>query len=60
MEMSSYMGMVQAREIGIEISDMLEKYGMNSDECEMLMSEIKMAFDNYNYTYVSFDRRKIK
>ena len=32
MEMSSYKGIVQAHEIGIEIADILEKYGMNSEE----------------------------
>ncbi|NRO73870.1 hypothetical protein IMAU20067_00704 [Lactobacillus helveticus] len=53
--MSSYKGMVQAHEIGIEIADMLEKYGMNSEEGEMLISEIKTAFDSYNQTYVSFE-----
>lgn len=51
----SYSGAVQAHEIGMEITNMLEKYGMDSKECEMLMSEIKMAFDNYNGTYVSFE-----
>lgn len=51
---SSYHGAVQAHEIGMEITNMLEKYGMDSRECKMLMSEIKMAFDNYNGTYVGF------
>lgn len=51
---SSYHGAVQAHEIGMEITNMLEKYGMDSKECKMLMSEIKMAFDNYNGTYVGF------
>lgn len=55
MEMSSYSGMVQAHEIGNKIADMLEQYGMDSEECKMLMSEIKMAFDNYNDTCVSFE-----
>lgn len=41
--------------IGAEITDMLEKYGMDSEEGKMLMSEIKTAFDNYNLTYVSFE-----
>ena len=53
--MSSYSGMVQAHEIGNKIVDMLEKYGMDSEECEMLMSEIKIAFDNYNGICVSFE-----
>lgn len=30
---------------------------MDSRECKMLMSEIKMAFDNYNGTYVGFDKK---
>ena len=55
MVMSIYKGIVQAHEIGIEIADILEKYGMNSEEGEMLMSEIKATFDNYNQTYVSFE-----
>lgn len=54
-KMSSYKGMVQAHEIGSKIADMLEKYGMNSEEGQMLMSEIKTAFDSYNETYVSFE-----
>lgn len=53
--MSNYKGIVQAHEIGNEILGMLEKYGMNSEEGEMLISEIKAAFDNYNDTYVSFE-----
>ena len=53
---SSYTGAVKAHEIGIEITTMLEKYGMDSRECKMLMSEIKMAFDNYNGTYVGFEQ----
>lgn len=54
---SSYNGAVQVHEIGMEITNMLEKYGMDSRECKMLMSEIKMAFDNYNGTYVGFDKK---
>ena len=53
--MSSYKGMVQAHEIGMEITDMLEKYGMDSEECEMLMSDIKTTFDNYDGTHVGFE-----
>ena len=53
--MSIYRGMVQAHQIGAKITDMLEKYGMDSEEGKMLMSEIKTAFDNYNLTYVSFE-----
>jgi hypothetical protein len=55
MEMGSYTGMVQAHEIGNEILAMLEKYGMNSKEGQMLVSEIKIAFDNYNGICVSFE-----
>lgn len=54
---SSYNGAVKVHEIGMEITNMLEKYGMDSRECKMLMSEIKMAFDNYNGTYVGFDKK---
>lgn len=48
-------GMVQAHEIGIEITDMLEKYGTTSKEGERLVREIKTAFDNCDETYVSFE-----
>ena len=57
-QMSIYRGMVQAHQIGAEITDMLEKYGMDSEEGKMLMSEIKTAFDNYNLTYVSFEQEQ--
>lgn len=53
--MNSSKGMVQAHEIGIEITDVLEKYGTTSKEGEMLMREIKTAFDNCDETYVSFE-----
>lgn len=53
---SSYTGAVHAHEIGMTITNMLEKYGMDSRECKMLMCEIKMAFYNYNGTYVGFEQ----
>lgn len=46
--MSSYKGMVDAKQIGADIDKFLENYGIISKECEELQDQIDAAFGERN------------
>ena len=48
MPMSSYKGMVDAKQIGADIDKFLENYGIISKECEELQDQIDAAFGERN------------
>lgn len=50
--MSSYKGMVDAKQIGADIDKFLENYGIISKECEELQDQIDAAFGERNITVI--------
>ena len=46
--MSSYKGMVDAKQIGADIDKFLENYGIISKECEELQDQIDAAFGEHH------------
>ena len=48
--MTNYKGMVDAKEIGTDISKFLKNYGTVSMEFNELQAQIELAFDKQNVT----------